>query len=116
MKNILSILFLSVFAVFIIGSNAYSQYSITQLSNDPCGGNTPQINDNGYVVWSGSCGTEQNIFLYNGSTTTQLTNDNYNDYYPQINNNNNVVWYKTYSNGREEIFLYDGSTTTQNFR
>jgi len=104
-------------------------YNITQLTNNSHNDHSPQINNNGYVVWCGHDGHDDEIFLYNGSTTSQLTDNDYTeaffydgstvtqvtdndsiyDHYPQINNNGQIVWYGI-EEGNYEIFLYDGST------
>ncbi len=109
LKTILN--FIVVIGVILCISNiVLADYQTTRLSDDS--GDSPQINDNGYVVWRGSDGHDSEIFLYNGSNTTQLTdNDNFDDT-PQINNNNYVVW-EGHDGNDFEIYLYDGSETTQ---
>jgi len=68
---------------------------------------SPDINDNGHVVWCGA----GDIFLYDGTTTTQLTYTDtqyYDNYNPQINNNGYVVWWgvnKGWDYSEREIFL-----------
>ena len=67
----------------------YNGNTTIQFTN---GGSDPQLNDNGWVVWSRTVSLYPEIFLYNGTTTTQLTNNYYFDMDPQINNNGEVVW------------------------
>jgi cysteine-rich repeat protein len=93
-------------------SVSYAGYVTMQITNNSYDDGNPQINDNGYVVWSGWDGTDAEIFLYDGTTTTQLTNNSYDDLDPQINNNGYVVW-SGWDGTDAEIFLYDGTTTTQ---
>jgi hypothetical protein len=89
----------------------YDGSNIKKLTNYPYYGTYPQINDNGFVVWTGmqhykgADGIE--IFLYDGSTITQLTNNSYWDQWPKINNKGQVVW-----SGNGEVFLYDGTNTS----
>ena len=80
------------------------EYITTQLTNNNGADADPQINNNGYMVWYGSDGYDNEIFLYDGTTTTQITNNSYSDSNPQINNNGYVVWHG--SDGSDsEIFL-----------
>jgi hypothetical protein len=88
----------------------YDGTTTTQIADDS--EDDPRINDNGYVVWSGSDGSDDEIFLYDGTTTTQLTDNGYADTDPQINNSGYVVWQR-HDGSDYEIMLYDGSSTTQ---
>ncbi|MBW2663844.1 MAG: hypothetical protein JRD93_18160 [Deltaproteobacteria bacterium] len=98
--------FFNASAIFLYDGSTLNK--VISLTTSPFFNNNPQINDNGYVVWDRSDGTDIEIFLYDGSTITQLTNNDYDDREPQINNNGHVVWHSS-----EGIFLYDGSTTTK---
>jgi hypothetical protein len=70
----------------------------------------PQINDSGQVVWSGSTdGLDDEIFLWNGSTSRQLTDNLSPDLYPQINNRGQVTWL----GGDWQVFLWDGAAVRQ---
>jgi hypothetical protein len=60
----------------------------------------------------GSDGSDDEIYLYNGSTTIQLTNNSTNDHEPQISANGYVVWQGSVDTD-DEIFLHDGTGTTQ---
>jgi hypothetical protein len=91
----------------------YDGTSTTQLTNDSYPQLNPQINDNGYVVWSGYDGPGDEIFLYDGTSTTQLTNNSYADRFPQINDNGYVAWERWLTGSDSEILLYDGTSTTQ---
>ena len=42
---------------------SYSRYVITQITDNSYEDSDPQINDNGYVVWFGSDGSDLEIFL-----------------------------------------------------
>ena len=98
--------FFPVTAIFLYSGSTLN--NVIGFANYPLINNNPQINDNGYVVWQRSDGTDREIFLYDGSTITQLTDNDYDDWEPEINNNGHVVW-----GSAEGIFLYDGSTTTK---
>jgi hypothetical protein len=72
----------------------------------------PEINDKGEVVCRGSDGSDNEIFLYDGSALTQITNNAHDDWSPQINNNGYVAWFGGDIPHRE-IYLYDGTNTAQ---
>ncbi len=80
----------------------------------------PDMNDRGWVVWSGCLGwyctdETQRIFLYDGTSTTEIANNDLPDELPcspQINNRGYVVWHG-YDGTDLEVFLYDGISTTQ---
>ena len=112
--------------ISVIGSGIYLYDGATtiQLTNNSYDNRDAEIWGNN-VVWSGNNqvsswysqvpdGYDQEIFLYDGTTTIQLTNNNYDDSNPEIWGNN-VVWvrnnFPTFSN--EELFLYDGLATIQ---
>ena len=86
--------------------------AIKQITNNSADDDNPQINDNGYIVWSGREGADYEIFLYDGLNTTKLTDNALGDHSPQINNSGYVVWQGSDGND-QEIFLYDGQKTTQ---
>ena len=106
----ISLCFLVAVAIFLslVSISFAAKYKITQLTDNNYDDQDPQINSNGYVVWSGYDGSDSEIYLYNGTTTTQLTDNDYPDSEPQINSNGYVVWI-----GNGNIFLYDGLATTQ---
>jgi len=91
--------------------HATYEYNINQLTDDSVFYERSQINDDGYIVWNGrTLGTDDEIFLYNGSVIRQLTNDSYDDKYPQINSNGWIVW--QHDDGHDsEIYLYNGVRT-----
>ena len=74
------------------------------LTNNDYDDYSPQINDNGYVVWQGWDGSDWEVFLYDGSGIIPLTKNTSNDRRPQINNNGYVVW-DGYDDSDSEIFL-----------
>ena len=89
----------------------------TQLLPNSLGATNPQILGSS-VVWSSAVGSDPNnqqIFLYNGTTTTQLTNNGSHSTStsPQVFGSR-VVWdgVNPNSNGWQ-IYLYDGVSTTQ---
>jgi len=91
-----------------------SAYIIEQLTSNNYADRNPQINDSGYVVWSGfdAEGSDLEIMLYDGSMISPLTDNDVHDMYPKINNANHVVWQGYDSAGSDtEIFLYNGSAT-----
>ncbi len=85
----------------------------------------PQINNSGYVVWSGdfvlnTVYISSDIYLYNFSTTTNLTDSMYYAYSPRINDKGYVVWYARdgydqlpQTGSDYEIYSYNGSETQQ---
>jgi len=86
----------------------YDGTSTTQITDDDYNHAPPQINDNGWVVWSGWDGRRDKIFLYDGTSTTQIGEGSG----PQINNNGWVLWRDWYGLDKG-LFLYDGTTTTR---
>ena len=90
---------------------ASAAWFTTQLTENEYVDRYPQISGNN-VVWEGyEGGNDDEIFLYNGSSTTQLTNNGYHDYAPQISGNS-VVWQAAGWIDDNEIFLYNGTSTT----
>ena len=63
------------------------------------------------MVWSSDDGNDQEIYLFDGSSTIQLTNNSFNDYDAEIYSNK-VVW-SGYDGTDTEIYLFDGSSTIQ---
>jgi hypothetical protein len=111
LKTLVALL-LSMSAVLSTPDVSTAAYTITQVTNNSYADETPQINASGWVTWSGSDGTDNEIFLYNGTTVTQITHNSYDDFWPQINANGWVAWYG-YDGTDNEIFLYNGTTITQ---
>lgn len=110
-KKFISLFFLVFFwSLFLSQADAF----IKQLTDNGYADTNPKINDYGYVVWSGSDGEDEEIYLYNGTSVVQLTDNIYDDLSPQINNSGYVVWAaRTDTTSYDEIFLYDGVTTKQ---
>jgi len=90
----------------------YNGTTIIQLTDNSYNDLFPQINANGDVVWHTHDGSDNEIFLYNG-TINQLTDNTYDDSYPEISDNGAIVWKGAHDDSDWEIFLYDGMTTTQ---
>ena len=115
-KNLFTLM-LSIIVIFVSVSISYSQYFITQLTNNPYEDSNPQVNDKGHVVWTGRVGSGRydwnEIFLYDGVSIIRLTDNSYPDSNPRINNNGQVVWVGGLPDGGREIFLYDGVSIQQ---
>jgi PKD repeat protein len=111
-KSVL-VLLASVMALFAAMSVCIAEpYVVIQLTDNTGNDYSPQVNANGYIVWSGYDGPDEEIFLYDGSSIAPLTDNAYDDNNPQINTNGSVVWMG--NDGSDyEIFLYDGTGTTQ---
>ncbi len=107
MKKSIKVVLVTAFVFFSVvllpNSQVWAEISpLTEnLFEDIC----PQINDNGYVVWVGFDGEDNEIFLHDGTTATQLTNNSYEDTLPQINAGGYVVWVG-FDGEDNEIFLY----------
>jgi Ca2+-binding RTX toxin-like protein len=102
---------------YTLGTNSTATLTITD--NDLV---VTQLTSNGYndyvtaissnnVVWYGLDGYDNEIYLYNGTSTTQLTNNSYDDYATAISGNN-VVWYGSDGNDND-IYFYNGTSTIQ---
>ena len=95
--------------IVFFGSVGFKMYQahgagerIFQLTDNQYGDSYPQIHS-GQVTWQGSDGSDNEIFLYNGSSVIQLTSNSYDDLYPQIHNGQ-VTW-EGYDGSDYEIFL-----------
>jgi len=97
-----------------VGSTMYQAHGagehIFQLTDNQYGDSYPQIH-NGQVTWQGSDGSDNEIFLYNGSSVIQLTSNSYHDLFPQIHSGQ-VTW-KGDEGSYCEVFLYYGSSVIQ---
>ncbi|MCT7977106.1 cadherin domain-containing protein, partial [Laspinema olomoucense] len=85
-------------------------HGLIQLSNNSNDDYNPQISGSS-VVWSGSEGTDNEVYFYDGTSTTQLTNNSTDDYNPQISGSN-VVWFG-FDGTDNEIYFSDGTSTIQ---
>ncbi len=74
-----------------------TDYAITNL----------HLNINGEMVWQGSDGYDQEIYLYTNGKVINLSDNDYEDTNPQINDSGHVV-YETYGGTNYGITLYDG--------
>lgn len=101
--------------VNVINTYVFSQLSYYKVYE-------PQINNSGYVTWSGDFIDEndshvsRDIYLYNGSDTpVQITNFDCFAYTPQISDSGYIVWAGVSSSAGTdtEIYYYDGSAITQ---
>jgi hypothetical protein len=82
MKKLLLILLLTTAITYLSTSISQAGYTISQLTIDSYHDMNPQVSTHGDIVWHGSDGTDNEIFLYDGASTTQLTNNSFNDVYP----------------------------------
>lgn len=112
MKKSMFILFLSAVAVSASVAISNSQYTIIQLTDNSYDEYACHINDNGLVVWRGYDGSDDEIFLFDGTKITQITDNSYVDRGPQINNKGDVVW-TGYDGSDYEVFLFNGTSTSQ---
>ncbi len=81
------------------GLNGISSNISLQPSHDDI---NPRINDNGWVTWQedqGVAATNDQIFVWDGTTTTRIKIDAYDHINPTINNYNTVVWQGTGGTG-----------------
>jgi hypothetical protein len=90
--------------------------TVTTLTDNSNGfeNQSPQINNAGDVVWSGTDGLTSEIFLYSGGSVAQLTANSpgFDNVNPQINNNGQVVW-ESWGGEHAEICLYSGGAIAQ---
>ena len=86
MKRSLLLLLLAPILIFGMVTVSHSQYVTIPLTNNDYDDWDPQINNDGWVVWYGTDGNDDEIFLYDG-VTTQITNNSYNDFHPPV-----VIW------------------------
>lgn len=108
MKKIYYFILLLVLLVLVTANITHSaSYTIRELGS--IGSSSPQLNNNGHVVWDTSEGPGlRTIYHYNGIEAIPLSTNTSYSLLPHINDNDNVVWYSN-----NEIFLHDGSTITQ---
>lgn len=68
--------------------------STVQITDNEYDDIEPDINNSGYMVWSGHDGNDYEIFHFNPTTgdILQLTDNTVDDRNPKINNHNAVVW------------------------
>ena len=88
MKKLLSIavtLFMMGFVSGMVEHSIAYNYNIVQLTDNSYSDVNPRINNNGQVVWWGYYGTDNEIFLNDGTNTIQLTNNSYQENNFQIN-------------------------------
>jgi hypothetical protein len=72
----------------------YDGSTVKQLTDNEYDDYFTDINDNGYVVWTGDVGSDyiREVFLFDGSAVIQITDNDYDDRWPEINNNNVIAW------------------------
>ena len=117
MKKALFILLLTTIITFALVSISYSKYRIIQITQNSYSEFSPQISDNGYVIWYGGEDTsKKHIFLYDGTSVNRITDDSFFCLEPRINSKGYVVWFGTvdYEGPNHfEIFLSDSTGITQ---
>jgi hypothetical protein len=91
---------------------SHAQYAVIQITDNGRNNMYPRVNDHGFVVWSASDGTDQEIFMYNGQSVVQLTDNALDDGQPELNNAGQVVW-EGDDGADDEVFLFDGSGIVQ---
>jgi hypothetical protein len=100
----------ALFATFLLllafCPQAYADIPITNLSNSSGIDETPDVNDDGWVVWRGHDGHDYEIYLKKPGGVPQKisNNDHNNDSEPSIDNYGNIVW-RGYDGHDREIFL-----------
>jgi len=72
----------------------------------------PYLNNLGEVVWRGSLGGYQQVFLYSNGTTAQVSNNNYNKYNPQINDSSQIIWTED-QGANDQIEIYKSGTISK---
>ena len=101
--------------VFGLTGSASAQWTTTPITSNTYDDLYPQIH-NGIITWSGSDGSDYEIFMYDvaSGTTTPITSNAYDDFYPQIHNGI-ITWYGYEGGSDSEIFMYNvvSGTTTQ---
>jgi hypothetical protein len=86
--------------------------SAVRLSDNDFSDRESQISDGGQMVWSGSDGSDLEIFLSDGISVRQLTDNEFDDHQPQVNAAGQVAWLG-YDGTDTEIFLWDGTAVRQ---
>jgi len=104
MRKTILVLALATVGVFVSVPLTYPQWTITNISNNSHDDSKPQINNRGYVVWSGYHDAGNEIFLYDGTTLNQITGSSSDSNFPQINDSGHVVW-RGSDGSDSEIFL-----------
>ena len=95
------------FMCFFITSNAFSEdWDITQLTNNGYSDWYAEIDNNGFVAWSGKSGADENIYYYDSQGVHQLTNS-HDNYAPRVDDGQ-IAW-RSSINGNTQVFLYDDS-------
>ncbi len=98
-------------ALAICASAAVGQgWTVTQLTANTYDDCYPQVSGN-TVVWRGSDGHDNEIFLWDGMAIQQLTDNDDGDGNARISGSN-VLW-RDEQDGWGELFLHDGTATTR---
>lgn len=116
MKKYLRVLSIATFmlciCVFLFGTYAYSEEHVKkQITSNSYDDNDCRINDQGYVVWVHN-GSDDEIYLYDGSSTISLTSNSTDDNDPDINGKGQVVW--EHEDGAIDEYIYMTMATLSN--
>ncbi|MCG3127168.1 MAG: hypothetical protein CHACPFDD_02026 [Phycisphaerae bacterium] len=94
----------------------YDHGQLVRLTDDYVWEFTPDINDDGVIVWSRRIGPNATaeIVRYENGKLTQITHDDIDDIGPRINNKGHIAWKawngKGCANAGSEIRFFDGTT------
>lgn len=112
-------------------SGSYAYYSIylydpdtgrqLVLENIEMDYDTFQFNDNGYMAWVGNDGdgTDNEIFIFDGSSVIQVTDNDYQDYAMVLSEGNYCTWIGSWNldphdtSSDNEVFIWDGAGIQQ---
>jgi len=90
------------------------KYKIAQITDNSFDDLSPKISGSN-IVWYGSDGTDNEIYLYDGTSTIQITDNTLDDSNPEISANN-IVWTAkdpAVEDSDNEIYFYNGTSTSQ---
>lgn len=114
-RNTFSVLVGSILlsGLLLFSSASFAQvFEVTRLTHNSVDEHSPDMNDAGQIVWNQWDESDQEIFLYDGTSVTQLTDNSIDDQNPHINNRGDVVW-RGDDGSDDEVFFYDGTGITQ---
>jgi|GEM_PF-5174461 len=97
--------------LILISNLCGADYVITKISQGTTGNHHVHINNNSEAVWSGSDGTYQQVYYWNGTTITKIDVNSDNGYftYPTISDDGDIAWDSRHGS-IYEIEYYNAST------
>ncbi len=108
-KNpVLSLLFLMI-ALNPLPESCAEEYEILQLTHNSHYEFGPQINNTGWVAWTGDTDSGTQVFLYDGASIRQITEGDQGGTYLQINDRGWLAW-QSGPTSEERIHIYDGTS------